>query len=216
MDRIQDYHTFVSLDHFKIFVRCSDSTTDVIILNMDRENVQMLANSDLEKIALWFQARVYPYDQQDSQTVKLAQPFTKENTQYFPENYSGYWVKKVGKETFDFSYERILGKNDSHKTNLYLGLNITNDLLEEEKKSFNRIEHLFTPMQDDYNILEQRSLTTTTLEDEKSGVGSKRCTSLAPSSLPSSPKGKEHRFFSRRPEKDSIEEEIPLNPRTDI
>lgn len=210
-----EYHTFTSLDHFKIFVRCSKDTTDVIILNMDHQNVQTLSILDLEKIALWFQARIYPYCPHGGQSVKLAEPFTEEQTQYFPADYSGYWVEKVGRDAFNFSYERILGKKNAHQTNLYLGLNITNGLSPEERKSFKRVVHLFTPVQAAYNILEQRSLKCPTHGDEQSGAVCGRWTKLAASSLPSSPRGKALTFFSKSPDKKVIEES-PLTPHNDL
>ena len=122
-----DYHTFMSQDQAKIIVRCSEQTTDVIILNLNPSCLLHLNDIDLEKIALWFQTRLYPQNESGITSIDLSSPFEHDVTKTkLPEKYFVYWRDKVG-TAFDDSSNRIVGDKADHQTNLYLGYNIDLD-----------------------------------------------------------------------------------------
>jgi len=121
-----DYHTFMSSDQYKIIVRCSADTTDVIILNLNSGIQQIIFDDlDLEKIALWFQSRLFPQQSFASQgkagVVALSAPFTAESKTYAADGYIDYWLAQGKGQELQDSYNRIIGKKANHTTNLYLG-----------------------------------------------------------------------------------------------
>lgn len=126
-----DYHTFTSLDNFKIIVRCHDQSTDIIIINLDPNAPKTLNDVDIQKIALWFQARVCP---SRSLSGPLASPFDGSSISYLGDEYSNYW-KATDPIKFDFAYNRILGCASGHKTKLFLGQGIRADLDKEYLKN---------------------------------------------------------------------------------
>jgi hypothetical protein len=126
---------------------------------MGYQKIQMITMLDLEKIALWLQARLYPYPVHKGEEVSLALPFTSEGLHYFPGNYKAHWEKIVGAEAFDFSYQRVLGKKQGHQTNLLIGLNISAELSDKDVQQFSQVIQLKTPLQEAYNTLFHRSIS---------------------------------------------------------
>ncbi len=121
-----DYHTFMSSDQYKIVVRCSDDTTDIIVLNLNSGVQKTIFDSlDLEKIALWFQSRLFPQQSftlhGKAAVVGLSAPFTAESKTYPASGYIDYWMAQGKGVELEDSYNRIIGKKANHTTNLYLG-----------------------------------------------------------------------------------------------
>lgn len=126
--RCENYHTFSTIDNALIVIRQVASTTDIIIINLDPSRLLDVCDIDLEKIALWFQSRLFPQKQACGTTQDLATPFKgKQATTYAPNGYSDYWRGQVGHE-FDKAYLTIVGTEAGHQTNLHLGLSIRNSI----------------------------------------------------------------------------------------
>jgi len=142
----RNYHTFTSSDKFKIIVRSSAETTDIIILNLNPDEVKTLNDIDLEKIALWHQSRLYSQEEAcNGKKNTLSAPFDNQQKTYAPNGYPDYWIKKVGKAAFDDSYTQIIGEKQNHQTNLYLGPNLNLDLVTCNKVNVRL--HIQTPQQ---------------------------------------------------------------------
>ena len=107
--------TFVSLDEIKVIIRCSEQSTDIIIINLG-DRIYTVDEIDLEKIALWYQTRLYP--QERGKEVVLGKPFTSEPKVNPADGYLAHHGPAVAK-----AYMRVLGKLAGHQTNLYLGYN---------------------------------------------------------------------------------------------
>ncbi len=180
------YHTFNSLDQFKIIVRCSEESTDVIVLNLNPDKKLTLADMDLEKIALWFQSRLYPQDTACASSVPLSSPFTDDPTTHPPHGYMDYWLRKVG-HIFNSSYNRIIGAEAGHPTNLYVGANITIEL--ERYKPTIRIQ-LKTKIQEEYEVFEGKAAATLAEKPRIASVGAMKHTAIfatAATDLPAAP-----------------------------
>lgn len=114
-----NYHTFTALRLYKIFIRCSEHSTDIIILNLNPTIIKIIDDQDIEKIALWFQARIYPPENVGLKEV-LEPPFNSLPPRYI-HDYETRWKAKTPPSDFDHSHTRITGYSANHQTNLYLG-----------------------------------------------------------------------------------------------
>ncbi|MCH9743654.1 MAG: hypothetical protein K0U29_01855 [Gammaproteobacteria bacterium] len=128
-----DYETFVSLEQYKIIVRCTEKNTDIIVLNLNPQVQKDLDNKDIEKIALWFQERKFPHEEMDARDG-LRSPLDEEEVVFFDAGYSHYWAKKDG-DAFSHAYKRIMGAAENHTTSLFLGpsLMLKNDICKNIK-----------------------------------------------------------------------------------
>ena len=120
-----DYHTFTALEKIKIVVRCSEKATDIILVNLDPQHKIAIGDMDIEKIALWYQARRYPVREAMQHAgvhgdATLKSPGDDKEISYYDGWYSGYWQQKDA-SGFDFSYHRMVGDAAGHQTNLYVG-----------------------------------------------------------------------------------------------
>lgn len=139
-----DYHTFISSDQYKIFVRCSDDSTDIIILNLDPKQMKTINDLDIEKIALLSQERKFPYP--DNKKINLSSPLDNNPICYADSYYAHCWrVEKNQAQAFDASYNRVTGREPNHQTNLYLGYGLKCEL--SEKSSVKVVTHLKTEQQ---------------------------------------------------------------------
>lgn len=143
------FHTFNSIDKFKIIIRYNQTSTDLIILNLGTRKLT-LGDIDLEKIALWFQSRLYPQEAACKMAVILSSPFNDEATINPPNGYMEYWKKAVG-SAFDLAYNQIIGAQPGHTTNLYLGPNIANNTTYPLILKL----HLKTQVEEEYDIFER-------------------------------------------------------------
>lgn len=147
------YHTFNSLEKFKIIVRYNEHVTDLIVLNLNLEKRLLLTDIDLEKIALWFQSRLYPQEIACRRSVALSSPFTEAPSISPPHGYMDYWLGQVG-HAFNFSYNQIIGTEPGHTTYLYLGTNISTDF--QRYRPILRV-HLKTELEKAYELFEDRT-----------------------------------------------------------
>jgi len=145
-----DYHTFVSLDLYKIIIRCSEKSTDIIIINLNSDKTMTVDMIDIQKIAIWFQSRMFPASEETAK--KLSAPFERAtkadgsitystDVTYHEDNYAS---EHTAKETeFDASYTRITGELAEHQTNLYtgLGLNIDEEILSGDNNINVLVQH---------------------------------------------------------------------------
>lgn len=125
--KCSDYQTFTftTQEDFKIIVRCSNDTTDIIILNLSG-NALTINDIDIEKIALWYQLRKFPIANVcDWKAENIGIPFSGK-IDYPPAKYSEHYHDKVDDcgNTFHHAYQRITGTAQNHQTNLYLGYDI--------------------------------------------------------------------------------------------
>lgn len=122
------YETFTSLDDIKIIIRTTKENTDIIILNLNPDKKHLIEDMDLEKIALFYQARKFSIDEaykgrEVVKAVSLSSPGDKAAVKYADAEYAEYWRGKDA-AAFDFSYTRITGQAANHQTNLYVGANV--------------------------------------------------------------------------------------------
>lgn len=147
-----DYHTFKSQDRYKIIIRCSDKTTDIIILNLDPDQMKSVNDLDMQKIALWFQARKFP--PRDNECANFAIPFSNQEVSYADSSYSYYWcTEKNQEQAFNSSYNRIIGKEPEHQTKLYRGYGLSCDL--EKEHPIEIVTHLKSERQIENEIFHE-------------------------------------------------------------
>lgn len=124
VDAALTYDTFTSLEHYTITVRASKNKTDIIVQGPHCEPAAAyeFTRLDLEKIAAWYQARKFPMPGR----AGTAAPMSDEPLEFSDGGtYAHHWcVEKGQKDAFDFSYQRIIGK-EGHETRLYLGEGLT-------------------------------------------------------------------------------------------
>jgi len=144
--------TFATQDDFKIFVRCKDTVTDIIILNLS-DNPLTINDLDIQKIALWYQSRKFP--PKIPQKEKLATPFTNEEIVYFSAEYSCHYRNHSSdtRESFDDAYNRIVNAKKDHQTNLYLGYEIKDEL--DQFKSLIKVVSIKTEHREISQLLEK-------------------------------------------------------------
>lgn len=159
--RCSNYHTFSTADNAFIAVRQNDDATDIIILNLDPTKLLEINDIDLEKIALWYQSRLFPQEKACGTTKQLSEPFKGETPpNYAPDGYSDYWKKQVGSQ-FDAAYLTIVGKQAGHQTNLHLGLAIRNNITESTLVKL--VSHTKSERQRDDEAFNQQAIRQTVL-----------------------------------------------------
>lgn len=159
--RCDNYHTFSTLDNAFIAIRQNNHKTDIIILNLDPTKLLEINDMDIEKIALWYQSRLFPQEKACGTTKQLSAPFKGETLpEYAPDGYSDYWRKQVDNQ-FDAAYLTIVGKQPGHQTNLHLGLAIKNSLKQDERIKI--VSHIKSERQRDDEAFNQQAIRQTIL-----------------------------------------------------
>lgn len=126
-----DYHTFLALDKYKIIIRCSTDTTDVIILNFNLNEIKTINDIDVGKIALWFQNRICPPIFANT-SGKVSTPFDGAEVIYYEDgkNYAHYAADHPCSEMYNNAFPKIKGEKPGHQTHYYLGHNLNFEIVE--------------------------------------------------------------------------------------
>jgi len=153
-----NYHTFTSLDRFKIIVRCTDENTDIIIINLNPDKSYVLDDIDMEKIALWYQARLFPpkdfiQNPSDNSSDALGNPFDGKSATYCHASYSAN-ARSKDADKFNDSFNRIAGTKANHQTNLYLGYGFTLNL--KQFSGIKVVTHLKTERELENEVFERQ------------------------------------------------------------
>jgi hypothetical protein len=129
--KCSDYQTFTfsTQEDFKIVVRCTKDTTDIIILNLSGNRLT-INDLDMEKIALICQLQKFPVTKACEWTESPSRPCSDQERINPPQAYSAYYNDKLDDngETFHHAYQRIIGHAANHETNLYLGYDINPEI----------------------------------------------------------------------------------------
>lgn len=146
--------TFASQEDFKVFVRCADTTTDIIIINLSG-NELIVDDTVIKKIAQLYQFRKFPITEicQDWKET----PYASKPGIYPPEDYSKHYKNKHDKNgiNFDDTYTRITGERQHHQTNIFLGYEITCSL--EKYAHLVKLNCVKTEHRKNVHILEKAS-----------------------------------------------------------